>query len=1405
MAIIYSYTLTAPKPKDIILGTVTLDETSTVPVYGNPTVNFSVQSVIDLVATGIGAQSLQQVTNVGATTSNVTTFESDIKVDGRFFDSAGQVGTTGQVLSSTVVGTSWTNPGAAGVTTVTTTDGTFINLTPNTAVGGAVTVTADLSATGTASATTFLRGDNKWETPPSAYTLPLAANGTRGGVQIGYTLNGKNYPLQLTSEKAFVNVPWSDTAYTLPAATDAALGGIKIGYTDNAKNYAVELDGDSEAFVNVPWTDTVYTLPLAADGTRGGAQIGYTTDAAARNYAITLAAEKMLVNVPWTDTTYSLPVATAAALGGVEIGYTQTATRDYPVVLDSDKMLVNIPWVNTWVANAVTIAGYVAAPAASDANLVWKTNGSGVPAWRADATIPDTGAVSISTIVNTTGTWTVPLESGTIDGSRNIQLTSNVYGGGAKVGYVPTAGTASTFLRGDGTWGAIPTGLTFKGTWSAAGTGGGSPDLTALSPADGWLYIVNVAGSAAPNGAGQTPNSWALGDWCIYNGTAWTRVPATNAGVTSVTTTDGAYINLTPNAATTGAITVTADLNAVDGTSDVNTKFLSKDNTWDVPSYTGAGVTTFTSVEGTYINITDNTAATGAVGLGTVDLNAVNGTSDTATRFLSKDNTWDIPSYTSTGVTKFTNANGTFISAGTVNTDATGAVTVGAIDLSATGTPGATTYLRGDNAWVIPTNTTYNVMTSAVLGLGKLFSDTAQAVAATAVSATASRTYGLQMNSSNQLVVNVPWSSGGSYTLPAATVANLGGVRIFNATVNDTAPEANTTVTNRNYSVALSTANKMLVNIPWTDTTYSLPLATSAVRGGVKIGYTETGKNYPVELSSEQMYVNVPWTDTDVRGVTSVTAGAGLKATASNPITSTGTILVDYGPGTGNIITLSPASASPAVIDVAADYFIYSDTSDTKTVKHALIGDLPFASSSASGTVTSVTGGNGITVSASTVTPAVSIDYTTGSDNIISSALVSAITVPVADQILILKSSGSAVGTVERTLVSKLPFTTNTGTVTSVGFTHAGNAFTVGGVPITGSGTAAVTMAGTSAQYIDGAGNLTTFPSIPSDPSGVYLPLAGGDMSGAIGTSSGNLQVDPATAVLEVRGVGSIDGGIRLNCYVNSHGQTLKAQPHSAGVTNTMLLPKGANSTLVSEVSASPFTNKSGSNNQWTNDAGYTTNTGTVTGTGTANYVSKWSSGTAQANSVLRDDGTGVAIGDAPDASYKMFVNAQYGFKSIISVNAGIGFYATATGVLTSQLFKGDGLLQNGGTGTVFEVTRAGKLEVTGDIIAFGTPSDKRLKENIKPIQSALDKVKKLQGVTFDWKEKDNKILDIKEDIGFIAQDVKEVLPELVRENQDGMLSMRHQGIAPILVEAIKELKAEIEELKNKPCKCNCK
>ena len=74
--------------------------------------------------------------------------------------------------------------------------------------------------------------------------------------------------------------------------------------------------------------------------------------------------------------------------------------------------------------------------------------------------------------------------------------------------------------------------------------------------------------------------------------------------------------------------------------------------------------------------------------------------------------------------------------------------------------------------------------------------------------------------------------------------------------------------------------------------------------------------------------------------------------------------------------------------------------------------------------------------------------------------------------------------------------------------------------------------------------------------------------------ASGNLLVDSTTYITEFRGGGSTEGQIQLNCSANSHGQIISAQPHSEAVTNTMLLPKGSNSTLVSEIATQTLTNK---------------------------------------------------------------------------------------------------------------------------------------------------------------------------------------------------------------------------------------
>jgi len=125
----------------------------------------------------------------------------------------------------------------------------------------------------------------------------------------------------------------------------------------------------------------------------------------------------------------------------------------------------------------------------------------------------------------------------------------------------------------------------------------------------------------------------------------------------------------------------------------------------------------------------------------------------------------------STAVEDFTNINGTYVSNSIVNTKATGNVSTGTVDLSAVdGTSVAgTRFLSKDNEWAVVSNVA--IATATTLGTVKLFSDTEQTVAAATISATALRTYGVQFNSSDQMVVNVPWTDTNvvTYTLDVPT------------------------------------------------------------------------------------------------------------------------------------------------------------------------------------------------------------------------------------------------------------------------------------------------------------------------------------------------------------------------------------------------------------------------------------------------------------------------------------------------------------------------------------------------------------------------------------------------------------------------------------------------------------
>ena len=115
----------------------------------------------------------------------------------------------------------------------------------------------------------------------------------------------------------------------------------------------------------------------------------------------------------------------------------------------------------------------------------------------------------------------------------------------------------------------------------------------------------------------------------------------------------------------------------------------------------------------------------------------------------------------------------------------------------------------------------------------------------------------------------------------------------------------------------------------------------------------------------------------------------------------------------------------------------------------------------------------------------------------------------------------------------------------------------------------------------------------------------------------------------------------------------------------------------------------------------------------------------------------------------------------------------------------------NAATDITGDTVITGILSVTDDITAFYS-SDARLKDDITPIEDPLNKVQSLSGNTYTWNEKSNKE---GEDVGVIAQEVQEVLPEAVTVRGDGYLAVDYHKIIPLLVEAVKELTEKVATL----------
>ena len=114
--------------------------------------------------------------------------------------------------------------------------------------------------------------------------------------------------------------------------------------------------------------------------------------------------------------------------------------------------------------------------------------------------------------------------------------------------------------------------------------------------------------------------------------------------------------------------------------------------------------------------------------------------------------------------------------------------------------------------------------------------------------------------------------------------------------------------------------------------------------------------------------------------------------------------------------------------------------------------------------------------------------------------------------------------------------------------------------------------------------------------------------------------------------------------------------------------------------------------------------------------------------------------------------------------------------------------------------TVQGEIRASDNITAYYT-SDARLKENVRDINNALEKILSIRGVIFDWTEAEVKRrggLDNyfvrKDNIGVIAQEIEKIVPEVVGTRHDGTKAVKYELLVPLIVEAIKELNAKIEK-----------